>query len=380
MNNMERPVPEPADLSIIDPEPPVPGNVEKPRTLQLPAFSLVGLLLLAVFYTLGFARAIFIPVALAVLLSLVMTPVVRRVSRFGVPQSVAAGLVLLAVLFAAAIAIEELSGPAAEWIGRAPEALTKVRYLLDDFAETIHEMQKATEQVQDLGGSDQGAAEQSVVVQGPNLAEIFVSGTWRLGATFLITLTLLYFMLASGDLFLRKLVTVLPRLSDKKRAVEIARETEREISAYLLTITVINASLGAITAICMFLLDVPNPVLWGAAAGVLNFIPYLGPFVATVILALVSLLTFHGWEEFISPPLVFVGLATLEGQFITPILLGRRLTLNPVVIFLALLVWGWLWGIPGALLAVPLLAALKILCDHIGPLAPVGAFLGRRDD
>lgn len=377
---MERLGTEPAGLAVIDPEPPVPVEVEKPRALQLLTFSVVSLLLLAVFYTLYFASAIFIPVALAVLLSLVMAPVVRRVTRLGIPESLAAGLVLLAVLCVVGFALEELSGPAVEWVGRAPEALTKVRYLLQDFVEAIREMQKATQQVQDLGGAEQGAAEQSVVVQGPNLTELFLSGTWRLGAALLITLTLLYFMLASGNLFLRKLVTVLPRLSDKKRAVEIARETEHEISAYLLTITVINACLGAITAFGMFLLGVPNPVLWGATAGVLNFIPYLGPFVTTVILSLVSLLAFHGWEDFILPPLVFIGLATLEGQFITPILLGRRLTLNPVVIFIALLVWGWLWGIPGALLAVPLLAAFKIVCDHIEPLAKFGAFLGRRDD
>jgi predicted PurR-regulated permease PerM len=370
---------EPADLAVIDPEQPEPVPVQKLQPLQLLTLAVSGLLLLAVFYTLYFAAAVFVPVALAVLLNLVLAPVVRRVRRLGIPEAAAAGVVLLVALLGIALAIIELSGPAAAWVGRAPEALIKARLLLADVVQAVQEVQKATEQMQELSKAEQ-SGEQAVVLQGPNLAELFVSGTWRLGAALLITITLLYFMLASGDLFLRKLVKVLPRLQEKKRAVEIAHETEREISAYLLTITVINACLGAITALCMFMLGLPNPVLWGAAAGVLNFIPYLGPFTTMVILSLASLLTFGTWEEFILPPLVFIGLATLEGQFITPILLGRRLTLNPVVIFLSLLAWGWLWGIPGALLAVPLLAAFKIFCDHIEPLAPIGEFLGRRDD
>src|SRR5690606_6539777 len=218
-----------------------------------------------------------------------------------------------------------------------------------------------------------------VIVQGPGMATIFVGGTARVLASAVVTLILLYFLLASGDLFLLKLVQVLPRLQDKKRAVEIAHQVERDISAYLVTITAVNAGLGVVTGLPMWALGLPNPFLWGAVAGVLSFVPYLGAMTTLAIIAAVSVLSLPTLGAALVPPIVFLVMTTLEGQLITPMLLGRRLTLNPVVIFIALLVWGWLWGVAGILLAVPLLAMGKILCDHLPRLAPIGQFLGRRE-
>src|SRR5690606_35540733 len=126
-----------------------------------------------------------------------------------------------------------------------------------------------------------------------------------------------------------------------------------------------NAGLGVATGLAMAALGVPNPALWGVLAAINNFVPYLGSLATAIVLAIVAAVTFESLGAIVAPPLVFLALTTIEGQFLTPMLLGRRLTLNPVVIFLALLVWGWLWGIPGVLMAVPLLAALKILCDHV---------------
>jgi predicted PurR-regulated permease PerM len=137
--------------------------------------------------------------------------------------------------------------------------------------------------------------------------------------------------------------------------------------------------LTAATALAMALLGMPNPVLWGALAAVNNFIPYLGSLVTVGVLTVVAAVSFDTLGQIVAPPLIFFALTTFEGQFLTPMLLGKRLTLNPVVIFLALLIWGWLWGIPGVLMAVPLLAAFKILCDHVPSLAAVGEFLGRKE-
>ena len=190
-------------------------------------------------------------------------------------------------------------------------------------------------------------------------------------------IVLLYFLLASGDLFLRKLVRVLPRLSDKKRAIEIARQTEGHISTYLSTVTLINIALGLIVGVAMHLVGMPNAILWGVMAGLLNFIPYLGALATAGILAIVSVLTFDSLGRALVAPLLYLAINTVEGYLVTPMLLGRRLTLNPVVIFLGIILWGWLWGIPGALLAVPILATFKIFCDQIEPLAPIGEFLGR---
>jgi predicted PurR-regulated permease PerM len=190
-------------------------------------------------------------------------------------------------------------------------------------------------------------------------------------------IALLYFLLAAGDTLLRQAVTIAPRLSDKRRVVEIARETEDDISYYLLTISLINGALGVAVGSAMYLLDMPNPILWGVMAGIFNFVPFLGAVTGIGIVALVALLTFDHFWSILLPPLSYLVLTSFEAQFITPALLARRLTLNPVAVFLALIVWTWLWGVAGALLAVPLLATLKICCDHIEPLNPIGTMLGR---
>jgi predicted PurR-regulated permease PerM len=191
-----------------------------------------------------------------------------------------------------------------------------------------------------------------------------------------MVVVLLYFLLASGDLFLRKLVRVLPHPEDKKRAVEIARRLRQDISIYLRTITLINIGLGVAEGTAMHLLGMPNPMLWGVMATVFNFVPYLGAMAGIVVIAAVATLSFETPAQYILPPIVYFLLTALEGYFITPVIVGRRLTLNPVVILMGLFLWGWIWGIPGAVLAVPMLASFKIVCDHIPPLTPVGEFLG----
>jgi predicted PurR-regulated permease PerM len=195
-----------------------------------------------------------------------------------------------------------------------------------------------------------------------------------------VVIVLLYFLLASGDLFLRKLIKVLPTFKDKKRAVEIAREVESNISTYLFTVTLINAGVGVAVGVGVWLLKMPNPVLWGVIACVLSYIPYLGALVGVGILGLAALLVFDDLGHALAVPAVYLAVSFVEGNFITPLVLGRRLTLNPVVIFVGILFWFFLWGIPGALLAVPTLAVFKIVCDHVDTLAPVGEFFGPAAD
>jgi len=217
---------------------------------------------------------------------------------------------------------------------------------------------------------------QEVVLRGPRLSERLFGTTQSLLTGALETIILLYFLLAAGDMFLRKLIKVLPSLADKKRAVDIARQIETEISAYLATITLINVILGVAVWGLMTLIGVPNPLLWGVLATVTNYIPYLGAMTMISVLAMVGFLTFPDLPHALMPPGAFVGLNILENYLLTPLILGRRLTFNPVVIFLGLTFWGWLWGITGAVLAVPIMVVFKIFCDHSEPLAPIGEFLG----
>ena len=173
---------------------------------------------------------------------------------------------------------------------------------------------------------------------------------------------LLYFLLAYDGVFLDKIIRATPRLGDKKRAVSIMRDIEAHISRYLLTITAINIGLGIAVGTTVHFLGLRNPIMWGVMVAAFNFVPYLGALTGIICMTLGAVLSFDS-------------LAIMEGNFITPFVLGRSLTLNPVVILVALAFWGWMWGISGMILAVPILATFKIFCDHIEPMAPIAEFM-----
>jgi predicted PurR-regulated permease PerM len=179
------------------------------------------------------------------------------------------------------------------------------------------------------------------------------------------TVVLLYLLRASGDWFLQKLVRVMPTMRDKKRAIEISHEIQQNISNYLFSVSLINIGLGLLVSVGLNFMGVPNAPLWGALAALVNFVPYFGPVVGIILLSTVGLLTFDNPWKALLPPGWYLLLHLREANFITPILLGRRFTLNPVVIFVSLIFWTWLWGVPGALLSVPILVSIKVVCDRV---------------
>jgi predicted PurR-regulated permease PerM len=351
------------------------------RRVRLHSRVLTGLLTLAILYTCYFAQAVLIPIALALLLNLLLAPVVRGLKRYlRLPEGFGAALVLLTFVAIVVGTVYGLSGPATRWFAQLPVAMSEARDKVESLRRPVQEVQQAAKKVEDLAHGAAKSGEEKpvqVAVQGPGLTEMFLGGVVTFVAGLVVMIALLYFLLASGDTLLRQAVTIAPRLSDKRRVVEIARETEDDISYYLLTISLINAGLGAAVGTAMYFLGMPNALLWGVMAGVFNFVPFLGAVTGIGIVGLVALLTFdQAWSIFL-PPLSYLGLTAIEAQFVTPALLARRLTVNPVAVFLALIVWTWMWGIAGALLAVPLLATFKICCDHIEPLQPIGTMLGR---
>ena len=186
----------------------------------------------------------------------------------------------------------------------------------------------------------------------------------------------LFFLLASGDSLLRNLVDVMPNWNEKRRVVSIAKEVESQVSGYLATITMMNLLVGVANGLSTWLCGMPNPLLWGTLAFLLNYIPILGPLTGVVVFFFVGLFTFNVFWYALLPPGIYLLIHMLEGETVTPMLLARRFTLNPVIIIVSLFFWDWIWGIPGALLSVPLVAIAKIVCDHIPDLAPLGHMLG----
>jgi predicted PurR-regulated permease PerM len=351
--------------------------VEDPRTSS---WALTGLLVLAVVAALYLARDVLLPMVLALILSLVFAPFVRGLKKLRIPESVSAALVVVGLVAAVAAGVYNLAEPAADWLDKAPQSLRQIGTKLRYFTGQVKDVTAATDQVEDLtqdiaGGSGDGKATE-VTVKAPTLASMVVAGARDFAVNALSTLVLLYFLLASGDLFLRKIIAVTPRWADKKRAVDISRQIEAEVSKYLFTVAVINTVLGGTVALAMYFLGVPNPVLWGAMVGVLNFVPYLGDITSFGVLTIVGLLTFDELWRGLLVPGVFYLLTATEGYLITPLILGRRMSLNPVVILLSVLFWGWMWGILGALLAVPILVAVKTFCNRVEPLQAFGEFLG----
>lgn len=339
--------------------------------------ALTGLFVLAAFYTLYFARDFLLPIVLALLFNLLLSPFVRFLRRLHVPTAVGAAVVILGTLGAFGWGIYQLSGPAYDWMTRAPQSLRKVEGRLRELKRPVQTIGKATEQVEKIAQvAPAGPAAPTVAVTTRSLGARILSRATDLGASTAITVILLFFLLASGDLFLRKLIKVLPSLEDKKRAVEIARQVETDVSAYLATVAMINMGLGLAVWLAMWLIGLPNPLLWGVMVALTNFIPYLGALTCYVVFALLGFLTFPDFAHALAPVGAWLVLNVLEAYLVTPMVLGHRLTLNPVVVFLSLTFWSWLWGIPGAILAVPITVVGKILCDHIAPLAPLGEFLG----
>jgi len=339
------------------------------------SLALTGLFILAAFYTLYYARSFFLPIVLAILLSFLLSPVVRGLKKLHIPEGVGAAVVVLGLLGALGFGIYELAGPAYEWAQQAPRSLHKLESKLADFKKPVQTMSNATAQVEKITKVGPNQAPPTLVQQ-ETLGEKLFSQTTDVLAGGAVMLIFLLFLLASGDLFLRKLIRVLPRVADKRTAVEIARRIESDISTYLATITMINGGLGLGTWGAMALLRVPNPLLWGVMAWAVNYIPYLGAMTMYAVLTMVGFLTFQSAGQALLVPGAFAVLNILEAYLITPLVLGKRLTLNPVVVFLALTFWGWIWGVAGAILAVPIMVVFKILCDHSEPLAPIGEFLG----
>jgi len=384
-----------------------------PKATSPQSVALTILATLALLYTTAAAGAILFPITLAVLLALTLRPVVRYCERRHIPPLVTSLGLLLAMILFVATSVVLLVEPAQTWLSEAPARMNVVGEKLSRIRDRINEVYVVSEQLESLANGEtsstqpvtpkttfwdransllsaesvsetqaanESAAPIAVEVRQPrlmaNLTALSSAGNYL--GTLLIALVMAFFLLVEGDMLLTNIIHILPTWSDKKNAVQLLQRLETGISRYLLTITLINVGLGVVVAAALWVMGVPNAALWGLMATVLNFIPFLGAFMGVVILFLVAVFSFDSLAYASLVPVVFLTLTTIEGNFLTPMLVGRTVSVNSVAVLLALILWGWLWGIGGALIGVPLLIIFKLVCDQFERTTHIGELLSGR--
>jgi predicted PurR-regulated permease PerM len=347
------------------------GGHRRSRRPRPADVAMYGLFVLACAYTLYFAREVLMPVVVAMLLFLLFWPVVRTMTRARIPAPVGAAVLVLGLLGGVTTAVYFLADPAAQWMAQMPTFLQQIQKQVKEPVSEIQQMQDTVEKLIEPQAAkpklrrDAPAPESFLRVSLVSVFSTVALAVRDVGWAIVVIFTLLYFLLISGELQETKLVGMFPTDRGKTRARAVIERVYRDISGYLLTVTLINAGLGICVGVAVHLAGLPNAALWGVMAAFLNFIPYLGPLIGVGVVTIVGLLTFENSTDAILPPLIYFTINAIEGQVVTPWLLGQRLTLNPVAVFISVVFWGWLWGAPGVILAVPLLASVKVICGGV---------------
>lgn len=337
------------------------------------------LFILAVLAT-YFAKEVLLPIVLGILISLTLSPIVRASRRAGIPPGLTSVALVTSLAAGVAFIIYAASAPVSAMLAEVPNVGSELRAKLQTLSDSVEEVKNASEEVQKMVESTGSDDVQKVVIEQPGILNYAVSSAVSVGASLAVALVLSIFLLSSNDLFYSKIVRSFPRFEDKKRALHVIYDIERKVSRYLLTITVINAGLGIAVATVLYLIGVPKFLVWGLIAFLLNFLPYIGALAGVLLVGIYTLIAVD--------PILTAGFAmagyfactTIEGQFVTPMILGRRLELNTVAVFITVVFWGWLWGIAGALMAVPFLVLVKVICDNVPSLKTFGSFLASRND
>lgn len=325
--------------------------------------------------TLYVARGFLLPVFAALLLSYTFIPIVRFLNRLYIPRIVASLIVVTSFSAMAVYSLVALSGPALKWLENAPESFDKLESIARSIKGPMENMDKASKQLDQITDNENRSEEVVVRVQESSIAEVILNQTPIVIGGAISTLILLFFLLAFGDVLLRRSVESSKSFGDKRRAVETARQIEYGVSNYLVTVSLINISLGITLGLVLWALGFKSPVLWGTLAAAFNFIPYLGAFAGVGLLTLASISTIEPMSHAFIYPAAYLALTTLEGNFITPMVLGRSFTINPIFIILVLLFLGWLWGIAGAVMAVPILIGVKCAAEQFESTQPLARLM-----
>jgi predicted PurR-regulated permease PerM len=334
-----------------------------------------GLFVLALLACMYLAREVVVPIVLAFFLELLVQPGMKLLKRLRVPR-LAAALLAVAVLLGCIVGLANLlSSPASQWAQRLPQGLPRLQERVRFVSQPIDALDRVFKHAKNAVVGTSGGSAPTPAQSGTDIQQLLLSTVHHFASGFTWTMLMLFFLLLAGDMFLRRLVEVMPTFGNKRQVIDIAQQVESDISVYLLTITIMNSLVGIATGLGMWALGLPDPLLWGVMAFMLNYVPIFGPITGMVLFLAVGMLSLDPlWKAFM-PMVLYIAVHVIEGESVTPMLLARRFTLNPVLVMAALLFWDWMWGIPGAVLAVPLLAIFKIVCDRVRPLAALGHFI-----
>ncbi|MFK2900625.1 AI-2E family transporter [Dyella jejuensis] len=350
------------------------GRQVMPLPKNLSTVFLGGLFFFAAMACMYVAKDVLLPIMLAFFLKLLVQPGMRLMKHLRLPR-VVASLLALASLMGCLIGLADmLSTPAGHWARRLPEGLPRLQQRVRIVSEPIDTMARLFLHAKSIvvGGKAPAPPAPATSV---DFQQLLLSTVHHFASGFVWTFLVLFFLLIAGDTFLRRLVEVMPTFGDKRQVIDIAQQVEADISGYLVTITIMNVLVGVATGLGMWWLGLPDPLLWAVVAFCLNYVPIFGPLSGMLLFLAVGMLSLEPlWKAFM-PMVVYVCVHMIEGEAVTPMLLARRFTLNPVLVIVALLFWDWMWGIPGAILAVPVLAITKIICDRVRPLAALGHFI-----
>ncbi|MEO7363104.1 MAG: AI-2E family transporter [Gemmatimonadaceae bacterium] len=342
---------------------------------------IIVLAVLAVVYSLYFARSLLVPIAFAILLDFLLSPLVRLMQKIRIPAVVGAATIVLGLIAITVLGSYKLSKPAQKLLGEAPATIARVQRTVGKLMSPVTRVtETASEVAQSASVASDSTSPAKVEVVGPSMASRLADTAQLLLGGFIEVVLLLFFLLAGGDLFLEKTIRVIPLLQDKKKAVRIAREVESAVSVYLIANLGINLMAGLMVGGAMWALGMPNPVLWGVLTVAFEFIPFLGPLAMMAMIAVTAVGTYDSIGRILLAPGAYFLVNLIQGNIITTLILGRRLALNSVALFVGLAFWFWIWGIAGAFIGVPLMSILKICCDHIEALNPIGEFLGARNE
>jgi predicted PurR-regulated permease PerM len=334
-----------------------------------------GLFFLALLAALYVASPIILPIVLAIVLKLLLQPFVRVLDGLHVPRGIGAAIAVVLLVIGIAGLVSAIAGPGASWAAKLPSAIPKVQDTLAFLQRPLATVQWVVKELQGIVGGSGGMGSPQAPAVRFDLLGVLFSGTATFAAGLFTTLLVLFYLLVSGEIFLRRIVEILPTFGNKRQAVETSLHIEHTVSVYLVTVTLINIAVGLCTIGIMWACGVANPLLWGVLALVLNYVPIMGAAVGIVIFLMASVLSLGVTWAALLPVGLYFCVHLIEGELVTPLLVARRFTINPVMVILALLFWFWMWGVPGVILAVPMLVITKIVCDDIRPFRAFGHLL-----